>query len=433
MINKEIFRLAIPNILSNISIPLLSTVDTAIMGRFSEVHIGAVGLGAMIFNFIYWNFGFLRMGTTGLTAQAFGREDKADIIHTLCRAVVLSLVLASLLLLVQRPFGRTGAFLMNVNGEQMDMVLTYFHIRIWAAPATLGLYAFFGWFFGMQNAIYPLILTVCINVANILFNFLFVFGLGMEVDGVAWATVIAQYIGLILALVMFRTKYRSYLIHIKSEIVLQWDAISHFLQINKDIFIRTLCLTLVFGFFYSQSAKGGETVLAVNVILLQLLNWMSYGIDGFAYATESLVGKYAGAGDNARLNISIKMSFVWAFVGALLYSLMYGFFGRTIIEIYTDQENLITETMQSMYWMVILPIVGFACYIWDGVFIGLTASKAMRDSMLISFALFFACFYLLYPHYGNNGLWVALLLFLFARGVIQTLMYYNFPLSKPFK
>ena len=216
MMNKEILRLAIPNIISNVSVPLLSTVDTALMGRLSEVHIGAVGVGAMIFNFIYWNFGFLRMGTTGMTAQAYGRDTQTGIINTLGRALLVVGILAAILLITQDPLGRISFYLMNINADQEALVRQYFYIRIWAAPATLGLYAFMGWFLGMQNAIFPLILTVAINVVNIVLSFYFVRVLGMDVEGVAWGTLIAQYFGLLLAVTLFAYRYRSYLEHLRA-------------------------------------------------------------------------------------------------------------------------------------------------------------------------------------------------------------------------
>ena len=299
--NKEILRLAIPNILSNISVPLISSVDTALTGRLSDLHLGAVGVGAMIFNFVYWNFGFLRMGTTGMTAQAFGAKNDADIIHTLGRAFLVVSIVAALLIVLQVPIAEVSFKLMNISERQYPFIAEYFYIRIWAAPATLALYGFMGWFFGMQNAIYPLILTIVINVVNIICSVFFIKYLGLEVEGVAYGTVIAQYVGLLLAIVLFFFKYRYLLNHLSTAAILKWEELHQFLSINGDIFIRTFCLTFAFGFFYSQSSVGGEELLAVNVILLQFLNWMSYGVDGFAYAAESLVGKYKGAKENENL------------------------------------------------------------------------------------------------------------------------------------
>lgn len=420
---KEILRLAIPNIISNVSIPLLSTVDTALMGRLSELHLGAVGLGAMIFNFLYWNFGFLRMGTTGLTAQAFGRRDPQAIIHTLGRALLIAFAVALLILLLQIPLRLASIHLMNVSSEQVGLVSQYFNIRIWAAPATLALYAFLGWFFGMQNAIYPLILTVAINGVNIVLSFVLVRHYGMGVAGVAYGTVAAQYCGLLLAMVLFMWRYRATLQDFQLRLLKEWQALSQFLNINRDIFIRTFCLSFAFAFFYSQSAKMDETTLAVNVILLQFLNWMSYGIDGFAFASESLVGKYAGAEDDDRTRQAIRLSFVWGMGLAAAYSMVYWLFGTPLLKIFTDQVPLLQSARPYLFWMAIFPLLSTPCYIWDGVFIGLTASKAMRNSMLLALIIYLGTNFALMPYLENHGLWLALLLFMVARGAIQWWMY----------
>lgn len=422
--NREILKLAIPNIISNISVPLLSTVDTALMGRLSETHIGAVGVGAMIFNFIYWNFGFLRMGTTGITAQAFGQKSRPDMATTLGRAMVVVLGLSGLLVVLQIPIGQLSFQLMNVNAEQAAMVDTYFYIRIWAAPATLGLYAFMGWFFGLQNAIFPLILTVAINVINIVLSYLMVHYWGWGVAGVAYGTLIAQYFGLALALALFFYKYGDYVPEIKRKALFQWQALQKFLSINLDIFLRTLCLTFAFGFFYSQSAKQGELVLAANVILLQYMNWMAYGVDGFAFATESLVGKYAGARKGPETNKAIRLAFVWGMALAVGFSLLYTLAGQPLLHVFTTEPDVIQAAQTYLFWMMIFPILSTPCYIWDGVFIGLTASKAMRNCMILAILIFLGTFYFYGQHHGNHGLWLTLLLFMMARGAIQQVAYW---------
>jgi len=421
--NKEILKLAIPNIISNISVPLLSTVDTALMGRLSELHLGAVGIGAMIFNFVYWNFGFLRMGTTGITAQAFGKKDKQDIIVTLSRALLVAIIIAVLVVLFQKPIGQLSFYLMNISEAQNDLVNAYFYTRIWAAPATLALYAFMGWFFGMQNAIYPLILTIAINVVNIICSYVLVHHYNMAVAGVAWGTVIAQYTGLLVAIVLFLTKYRSYADHYTHKASLEFKALLKFLQINSDIFIRTFCLTFAFGFFYSQSSAEGAEILAVNVILLQFLNWMSYGVDGFAYASESLVGKYKGANDQGKLQQAIRLSFIWGMVLAFLFSLTYLLFGEGLLYIFTDKAELISASLPFLFWMMLFPILSTPCYLWDGIYIGLTASRAMRQTMLIAVLIYILSYFLLKDNFGNHGLWAALLIFMAARGLIQWVWY----------
>jgi len=424
--NKEILRLAIPNVLSNISIPLLSTVDTALMGHLSALHLGAVGIGAMLFNIIYWNFGFLRMGTTGITAQAYGRKNESDIIHTLGRAMLLVAILSGLLIVFQRPILAMLIPLMNISAAQIPLVSDYFFVRIWAAPASIGLFAMMGWFFGMQNALIPLLLTLIINVANIGLSYYSVQVLKMGIQGVAWGTVAAQYIGLLGALILFWWNYRTYVTAFNSKLLYEVQALKSFLHINKDIFIRTVCLTFAFGFFYSQSASQGATILAINVILLQFVNWMSYGIDGFAYASESLVGKYKGAGSSVELRKAIQLSFVWGIGLAILYSSLYLFFGASLMAIFTDQENLLLASQPYLIWIILFPLLSVACYIWDGIFIGLTASKAMRQTMLLALGVYIAFFYCFKSVMSNHYLWAALIVFMVARGLLQWYWYYRF-------
>lgn len=418
--NREILRLAIPNILSNISVPLLSSVDTALMGRLSEVHIGAVGVGAMIFNFVYWNFGFLRMGTTGLTAQAFGKQDSEQIMSNLGRALVVAGALALGVLLLQYPLGEVSFYLMNTSVSQHDLVSRYFYIRVWAAPATLASYAVLGWFFGMQNAVFPLIITIVVNVTNIVLSYFLVYHWGMDVDGVAYGTVIAQYVGLFLGVFLFFWKYGYLSAYLSRKAVFLWVELRQFLSLNMDIFIRTFCLTFAFGFFYSQSSSSGELILAANVILLQFLNWMSYGVDGFAFASESLVGKYKGANDESQTRKAIRLSFAWGMGLALLFSIAYWLFGIPLLEVFTNQESVIEATLPFLFWMVLFPTLSTPCYIWDGIFIGLTAAKSMRNAMILAFIIYLLSYWLLDQFMpGNHGLWLSLLIFMVARGAIQ--------------
>ncbi len=421
--NREILRLAVPNIISNISVPLLSTVDTALMGRLSEWHIGAVGVGAMIFNFVYWNFGFLRMGTTGLTAQAFGRKSEAELVNILGRAFLIVLLVAGAILVLQYPLGELSVWLMNTEARQARLVREYFYLRVWAAPATLAAYAMMGWFFGMQNAIYPLILTVFVNVVNIGLSVLFVQYYGMEVRGVALGTTLAQYAGLVFGLLLIAYRYRPLLRGWRWAAIRQWTALRAFLRLNFDIFLRTLLLTSAFAFFYSQSAEAGELVLAANVILLQYVNWMSYGVDGFAFAAESLVGKYAGARQEAGTRRAIRYSFYWGMGLAGGYALVYGGLGEPLLRVFTDQPDVLAAARPYLVWLVLFPLLSTPCYLWDGIFIGLTAARAMRNTMVLAFLVYLAIYLLVGDRYGNHGLWFALLGFMAARGLFQLAFY----------
>ncbi len=422
-VNKEILGLAIPNILSNVSVPLLSSVDTALMGfEASAAYIGAVGLGAMIFNFLYWGFGFLRMGTTGMTAQAFGRKDKEDIVGIFGRGILVAMIVAFVFLILQVPLERLSLWLMAADAETAPLISTYFGIRIWAAPAALGLMVLMGWFFGMQNAIYPLILTLIINVTNIVLSVVLVKNYGMGLSGVAWGTVIAQYAGLLFGFIFFFTKYKSYAKELNLPLILQWNKLKSFFLINRDIFIRTICLIAAFGFFFNRSSVMGITILAINQVFMQYINWMSYAIDGFAYASESLVGKYHGEKNDGMKKSAIHFSFVWGGGLAILFSLIFILGGEYLLRIFTDDADVLLMGKDYLIWIFIYPILAFASYIWDGVFIGMTASKAMRDTMFLSLLAFIASYFFL-QSYGNHGLWAAMLVYVTARGILQWVWY----------
>lgn len=423
-INKEILRLAIPNIISNISVPLLSTVDTVLMGQLSNNHLGAVGIGSMIFNLIYWNFGFLRMGTTGMTAQAFGKGSWREVSLILVRTSMLALMLSVLILLIQSPLYDGCAYLLNILPEQSQMVEQYYSIRLIAAPATFLMYGLLGWLFGVQNAIYPLILTIFINVINMVLSYYLVYEMGYEVAGVAWGTVVSQYCGLLCCLVLIAYRYRSDIIRVSRSAILDLNELLAFLNVNTDLFLRTVFLTSAFFFFYSQSSLGGELILATNVVLLLFLNWMSYGIDGFAYAAESLVGKYYGADKPEELSETIKLSLLWGGVLALIYAVAYGVFGQYLLHLFTSDSSTIEFAQDYMWWMVLLPIVSFASYMFDGIYIGLTATKTMRNTMAVSFVIFLAVYYTLGGvGYSPHVIWIAMATMLLVRGLAQGLLY----------
>jgi MATE family multidrug resistance protein len=422
--NREILRLAIPNILSNISIPLLGMVDTALMGRLeSEIYIGAVALGSIIFNIIYWGFGFLRMGTTGLTAQSYGQEDRTECSAILGRGLLFALGGSILILALQSAIAWIGFSLLQGDEAVKTLATQYFYIRIYAAPATLGLYVFQGWFLGMQNARYPMVLTIVVNLLNIVFNIVFVLQMGMKVDGVALGTVCAQYLGLALAVGMFFFKYRPFIARIERREVFRLTAIKRFFAVNVDIFIRTVCLVFTFAFFTSASAAIDSLTLAANQILLQYLSLMSYAVDGFAFAAESLVGRYIGARDSTHLRKSVRYLFYWGIGFGAAFALVYGLMGRELLRIFTDQEEIIQAALPYVWWIVAISLAGSVAYMWDGVYIGATATVPMRNMMLIStIVIFLPVYYLTLSSVGNHGLWLALLLFMVARGITLGLL-----------
>lgn len=431
-LHGALFSLAVPNILSNISVPLLSSVDTGLMGTLSAAHIGAVGIGAMLFNFLYWNMSFLRMGTTGLTAQAYGRGDDQEVGTILGRALLLALLLGGLLLLLRVPLFQLGAWLMNVPMEQYELVATYFYSRLLAAPATILLMTIMGWFFGLQNAWYPLVLTILINTCNIVLSYVLVIQYDYGVAGVAYGTVGAQYVGVSVGLLLIIWRYKVYWLTITWDALLHLQAFRNFLTINRDIFLRTFCLTVVFGFFYSQSAQAGAQILAVQTILMQFLSWMSFGVDGFAYAAESLVGKYIGAEKPSTARRAVGISMGWGMSLALLYSLIYGIFGPFFIGLFTDQTTVYEAALPYLPWLMLAPILGTPCYIWDGVYVGLTAVKTMRNSMMGATLIFVLGYWMLRQGLDLDTptlLWSTMLLFFVARGGIQTWYYQQYGLA----
>ncbi len=421
--NREILRLALPNILANISVPLISSVDTALMGHLSAAHLAALGVGGMIFMFLYSSFGFLRMGTTGMVAQAYGAEERFILSATLYRAVILATVLALPMLIFNNIIFELAAGLMNVDPGYYDLAREYFSIRILTAPAVLLLYVSTGFFFGVQNARYPLYVTLLVNLVNVGLSFYFVKVLNWGIAGAAWGTVVAQYAGLIYAL-WLTGRYRRFLRRIAWRELLHWDALQRFFHVNRNIFIRTLALTFSLAYFYARAAKGGEVTLSVMILLLQFMIWMSFAIDGFANAAESLVGRYYGAKDRPRFEKAVRYSLAWGGGLALLFSLVYVSAGEWIIRIFTDQAEVVARTVALLPLAVLLPPVAFAAFIYDGIFIGMTAVRAMRNAVLSATLLYLGSDWLLERFLPlDQALWIAFMGFFFYRGALQWWMF----------
>ncbi len=419
-LNKRILSLAIPNIISNLSVPMLSAVDTALMGRLeNEQYLGAIAIGGIIFGFVYWGFSFLRMGVTGLTAQAYGAGDSNESTLILKRGVMVAVVIALLLLLLQPLIAALSFYLMDAGPEVEQLARSYFHIRICAAPATLTLHVFHGWFLGMQNAKYPMLVTIVVNLLNLALNLFFVKVLMMTSDGVALGTVIAQYLGLLCTIGLFLKRYRHLWDGWHLQGVLHLPALKRFFRIGRDILIRTFSVLFCHAFFTSKAAALGDTTLAINTILLQFIHILAYGIDGFAFASESLVGRYKGARDVVTLKRAVRFSFWWALVLSAGFSLFFGLLGTRLLYLFTDRMDLLIGARPYLIWIAIAPPINAIAYIWDGVFIGATASTAMRNSMLAS-ALVFLLAYFVLKGLGNHGLWLTLTLFSIARGATLT-------------
>lgn len=420
--NRQILRLAIPNIITNITIPLLGMVDTAVVGHvqgdeiYSQTdYLSAIALGSMIFNLIYWLFGFLRIGTSGFTAQAYGARNLKEAMSILIRSSVLALSVATVLIALQHPIGWISMQMTGSSSAVKSLALEYFHIRILAAPATLGMYAVKGWFIGMQNSKTPMITAIFINIMNIVFSILLVFSFGMKIRGVAWGSVIAQYSGLLVSGILWWKYYRRLCKHAewKHSLVSGWQ---NFFGVNANIFLRTLCLVMVTTFFTTASSHMPEPTLAVNTLLMQLFTLFSYMSDGFAYAGEALSGKFIGAGNHHALRKAIHCLFLWGLGISLVFTLLYWLAGDGLLSLLTNDAQILEVSRSFMPWVLLIPLSGFAAFLWDGIYIGATSSKPIRNTMFIATGLFFAVYFITLS-LENHGLWLAFIVYLLSRGI----------------
>ena len=421
--DRQILNIALPSIVSNITVPLLGLIDVAITGHLgSAAYIGAIAVGGMLFNIIYWMFAFLRMGTSGMTAQAFGARNLTEVVNVLLRALFVSLAISAVMLCLQVPVSELSLSVIMPSEEVATYTRAYFNICIWGAPAALSLFALTGWYVGMQNSKIPMVVAITQNVANILVSLLLVYGLNMKIEGVALGTVTAQYIGLIVALFLLVLNYLRLRRYMCLKFVLAGGALLKFFSLNKDIFLRTCCLILVHFFFISAGAKQGETELAVNTMLMQLFTLYSYIMDGFAFAGEAMVGKAIGGRMRDIYDDTIRHLFRWGWVLAALFTLAYWGLGNPFLSLLTDDANVIEMAREYQPWTLLFPLCGMAAFIWDGIYIGATATKGMLISMATGMAVFFLLYFSLVPVWENHGLWVAFVLYLATRGICQTLM-----------
>ncbi len=424
--NREILRIALPNIISNITVPLMGIVSTAIAGHWGEdsaATIGALAIGVSIFNFIYWNCSFVRMGTSGLTAQAFGAGNWRECTNMLARALSVSAVMGVLMLALQWPVGELALWAMNGS----EMTRDYFYARIWAVPAGILLFGFNGWFTGMQNAVFPMITAVTVNVLHIACSLWFAFGLDMGIVGIAYASVLAQWCGVVLSALLLVVKYRHLLTSIDWREVADVEQLKTFFVINRDIMLRTLCLVAVYTFFTAASARmENPALLAVNTLLLELFTLFSYMNDGLAYAAEALTGRFIGARDVVSLRRCINGCLVWGTLIGLLFVGLYVGWWRELLGLFVedgaDAERIIELAGHYIGWIIAIPIASTMPFIMDGIMVGATETRVMRNSMFWSTLAYFAIYFGGYPLIGNNSLWMAFTSFMFLRGVFQFLM-----------
>ncbi len=421
--NAQVLRIALPSIVSNITVPLLGLIDIAITGHLgSASYIGAVAIGGTLFNIIYWLFGFLRMGTGGLTAQAFGAKDSEESCLILSRSLILAMAVAVLLILLQLPILSAAFHWLNVPTDVLPHAYTYCSILIWGAPAVLAMYGFTGWFLGMQNAHFPMWTAIAQNLVNITASVCFVYGAGMKVEGIAYGTLIAQYTGLLLALILWQSKYARTTILPEWKSIFNLDALRHFFRVNRAIFLRTLCLIIVSTYFTSFGASGGSTLLAANTLLMQFFLFFSYVMDGFAYAGEALGGKFYGARNRQQFSRLVRNLFKWGSILSLLFTIVYASGGDFIVSLLTDEANVRNVAGNYLPYAIAIPVVSFSAFLFDGIFIGTTDTRAMLLSMLCATAIFFLVFhYSSAPH--NHSLWLAFLSYLLTRSIVSLVFY----------
>lgn len=421
--DRQILQIALPAIVTNITVPLLGLVDTAIVGHMgSASYIGAIAVGSMIFNLIYWLFAFLRMGTSGMTAQARGRREFSESVALLRYSLKVSFGIALLILLLQWPLRELMLWLISPTADVRPLAVTYFNIVVWGAPASLTLFALTGWYIGMQNSRFPMVISILQNVVNIVVSLLLVYVVGMKVEGVALGTVIAQWAGLGTGLVLL-WRYYGRLFYSQKTGAVRGPKIYEFLRVNRDIFLRTLCLVAVNLYFTSAGARQGATILAVNTLLMQLYLLFSYIMDGFAFAGEALAGRYWGAQNWELYRAVVRRLFGWGLLMTLLFTAVYVLGGMPFLQLLTDEPLVVEASRHYLWWAWLIPAAGMAAFIWDGIFIGTTQTRGMLLSSFIAAVAFFVAAWLLMPLWGNHGLWFSMILYLFMRGLIQTFVH----------
>lgn len=415
--DKNILKLAIPSIISNITVPLIGLVDLTIIGHIgSASYIGAISVGAMIFNVIYWMFGFLRMGNSGMASQALGRRDNKTLRQLLLRSMIIAVSFGFAFILLQHQLLKLALWAINPSEDVISLTSIYFKVCVWGAPAVLSLYGLNGWFIGMQNTKIPMFIAIMQNVINVFFSLLFVFVFKMKIEGVAYGTLIAQWSGWLIAMLFVIGRIKNIKGIGKTHTILKWGDI---FSVNRDIFIRTLFLVSVNLSFMSVGARQGDIILSVNTLLMTFFTIFSYVMDGFAFAAEALCGKAYGEENSAKFSFTIKRLMRWGVYMAIVFTLLYLIGGHDLLRIITNNNNVIIAALPYMVWAMLIPISGFMAFVFDGIFIGSTATKYMLISSFIATVCFYAAYFSLEHKFGNHALWMAFILFLLMRGIIQ--------------
>ena len=420
--HRDVLSIAIPVMLSNVSTPLIGIVDTAVVGRIPDpAYIGAVAVGALVFSFLFWAFGFLRMGTTGLTAQALGASDSEEIRSCLGRALFVAAIAGIFLIASQWPLRELAFGLLSGSDQVEGLARDYFEIRIWAAPATFANYALLGWFIGLGRTDIGLVLQLLLNLSNIVLDALFVLGFGWDVRGVALGTLLAECIAATVGLVVAMRYLRGIGGNWSSRRLLDAKRMKRTIAVNGDIMLRSLALVAVFVWFMAQGARQGDIILAANAVLMHLISLGAFFLDGLAFAAEALVGRAIGASHRAGLKIAARMTTQWAAGIAVIASIVFVSLGPLFIDILTVDALARSTARSYLLWAACAPLFGVWAFQLDGIFIGATRTEDMRNAMLMSTAIFLLAWWLLQP-FGNHGLWASLYVHYVAR--ISTLGYY---------
>ena len=418
------WRIAAPMILSNISVPLLGMVDTGVTGHLdSPAYLGAVAIGATIFTFLYMGMNFLRMGTTGIAAQSYGADDNDGLRIALGQALIVSFVIALAVIVLQVPIAKLALTLVGGDSVAQAYAADYFFIRVWSAPGTLANYALIGWFLGLQNARVPLAIFLTINLTNIVLDLLFVIVLGMKVEGVALASVLAEYAGLAVGATFAVRALRRHTGHWPVDRLFNLAAYKAFFSVNANLFVRTMSLMFTIAFVTAQGARLGGVILAANAVLMNFQHLTAFGLDGLAHAAEAMVGRAVGSRRRDAVEHAVRLTLRWSLIFAAGFTLFYLVAGPLLVRVLTDLPEVRATALEYLPWMIVSPLVSVWCFLYDGVYVGMTRAKAMRNIMLFStFAVFLPAWFLT-QGLGNHGLWLAFMLFLASRGIGMHLGY----------
>lgn len=421
-LNRRILHLALPSILANITIPLVGLVDTAIVGHISDASaIGGIAIGTMLFDLLYWNFGFLRVGTSGLTAQAFGRKDSAECARLFVQSIGISALGALFVWAIQWLFVMAVLACVPCSPEVAEFAREYFFVRIWAAPATLSLMAFKGWFIGMQDTVSPMATDILVNVVNIVASYYLAVYTPLGAIGVAHGTLLAQYSGLLLSIIIVATKYRKVFRNTQVWAILtDFRSMRRLLVLNGNLFVRSLCFMVVYVGFTALASRYGDTELAVSAIMMKLFMLFSYFIDGFAYAGEALVGRFIGEKQMNSVTNAIRILFIWAMGIGGVFSVLYAVAGEPCIRLLTNDLSVIDGAAPYMGWLIAMPIVSALAFLWDGIFVGATAGKEIRNGMIFAAIAFVFGYGLTYQWCGVQALYIGYFSHLVARMVYMT-------------